>query len=131
MYDKLGDLIDQHNKESQVKFDRIAALENQIEVIKKMSAPQDDGGPGILDALNNVSDNIRREQEVKMNGLVMMFQKLEEKYMQNKKDAGKEMDDLKAIQNQFKDNAIQPLQDLCKKLDEDKVNQEDFDEKVT
>ena len=125
MHNKLGNLIEEHDKENQAKFDRITTLENQIEVMKQMSAPKDDGGPGIIDALNNVSEKIRREQELKMNGLVMMIQKLEDNYTQNKKDVGKEMEDLRVAQNEFKDNAfeaIKPLQELCKKLDENKVN---------
>lgn len=133
MYNKLGNLIEQHDKENQAKFDRITELENQIEVMKTMSAPKDDGGPGLIEALNNVSDKIRREQEQKINGLVMMIHKLEDNYMQNKKDVGKEMEDLQVNQKQFKEttNAILPLQELCKKLDENKVNQEDFDDRVT
>ena len=56
MYDKLGKQIEENNKEDKERLDRIAALESQMEIV---SAPKDDVAS--LDALNNVSADLRRE----------------------------------------------------------------------
>ena len=106
MHNELANLLEEHKKESQVEFDRITALEAQIEVLKQMSAPKDDEGPGILDALNNVSDNLRKEFDGKTNGFLLMLDKLEDQFMANKKHLAKEMDELKVTQKEFNENAI-------------------------
>ena len=56
MYDKLGKQIEENIKEDKERLDRIAALESQMEIV---SAPKDDVAS--LDALNNVSAELRRE----------------------------------------------------------------------
>lgn len=51
---------------------RLNDLESQIELIKKMNRPagkEDSGGPDLLDALQDIKDELRKEFDEKLNAL--------------------------------------------------------------
>ena len=66
---------------------RLNDLESQIELIKKMNRPKDDGdgGPDLLDALQDIQEKLRKEFDEKLDALRdELMKKIEEL---EKKDA--------------------------------------------
>ena len=73
MFDDLRNLVvvnqEENEKDFQTLKDKTKSLdgrmndaEAQIELLKKMGAPKgDDGGAGLLDALNEITDKLRKE----------------------------------------------------------------------
>ena len=73
MFDDLRNLVNVNQEENEKDFKllkdkdksldaRLNDAEAQIELLKKMGAPKgDDGGAGLLDALNEITDKLRKE----------------------------------------------------------------------
>lgn len=63
----MSDLRDKDKKMNE----RITDLENQLELLKKMGGGTGggDGGSGILDALNDITDKMRKEFDEKLDEL--------------------------------------------------------------
>jgi len=81
MYNQLKDLVKQNQDQTKVNTDDIAALkgdnnklkermgdaETAIDFLKKLGAPSGgDGGAGLLDALNDMTDKLRKEFNEKL-----------------------------------------------------------------
>ena len=88
MYDDLKNLVNVNQEENEKDFkiakDRHTGLEArmndaeaQIELLKKMGAPKgDDGaGAGLLDALNEITDKLRKEFMDRLDALTDDFNK--------------------------------------------------------
>ena len=73
MFDDLRNLVNVNQEENEKDFKilkdkdksldaRLNDAEAQIELLKKMGAPKgDEGGAGLLDALNEITDKLRKE----------------------------------------------------------------------
>ena len=68
--------FDQNQQNIQKLKQRIDDLDSQMELLKKMSQPSGDGGIGILDALNEMTDRIRAEFDDKINDLLKKINKI-------------------------------------------------------
>jgi uncharacterized protein YhaN len=48
---------------------RLSDLESQLDLLKKMNRPAGDDGSGLLDALNDITDKMRKEFDGKLDAL--------------------------------------------------------------
>ena len=91
MYDKLREIVGNNKEHADRELGilngkndaleaRMADAEAQIELLKKMGAPKgDDGqGAGLLDALNDITDRLRKEFMDKLDDLTKRLEALEE-----------------------------------------------------
>ena len=91
MYDSLREIVARNKENADREFGRLNAkddalearmadAEAQIELLKKMGAPKgDDGaGAGLLDALNDITDRLRKEFMDKLDDLTKRLEALEE-----------------------------------------------------
>ena len=80
MFDALSVIVRENREKSEALFEklqnttnghesRIADLEGQIDLLKSMGS-NDDGTPGILEALSDMKDQLRKEMEEKFNELL-------------------------------------------------------------
>ena len=90
MFDDLRMLVDQIEKDQKVVDRdardrdsaleaRVTDLEAQVELLKKMGAPKGDGdsGAGLLDALNEITDKLRKDLMDKIGDLTKRLEALE------------------------------------------------------
>lgn len=66
----IRDHIKKHNE-------RLNDLENQMDLLKSMSAPAGDDGKGLLDALQDIQDKLRKEFNEKLDNLLKRLESLE------------------------------------------------------
>lgn len=62
------DIADLRDKDKKTGI-RLSDLESQLELLKKMNRPAGDDGADLLDALNEITDKIRKEFDEKLDAL--------------------------------------------------------------
>ena len=89
----------------------MSAAEAQIELLKKMGAPQGDGdsGAGLLDALNDITDKLRKELMGKIDDLTARVKALEVETKAVDEDEQKQLDELKMMEKAHQE-ALDALQ---------------------
>lgn len=97
--------------------DRMAAAEAQIELLKKMGAPQGDGdsGAGLLDALNDITDKLRKDLMEKIDDLTARVKALEVETKAVDEDEQKQLDELKMMEKVHQE-ALDAMQQEVKVL---------------
>jgi len=107
MFDDLRALVDgnQENQKADARDgrDRDSALEArvtdveaQLELLKKMGAPSGDGdsGAGLLDALNDITDKLRKDLMDKLDDLTARLEALEVETKAVDEDEQRQIDEL-------------------------------------
>ena len=88
--ENLGDL-------KEIKDDhamRIASLEGQLELVKKMNAPSGgDKGEGLLDVLNDITDKMRKEFQDKLDDLAKRIEQVDQDSKERDSHANITLDD--------------------------------------
>ena len=83
MFKDLQALVECHEEENQKQFadhkERIDMLEGQVDLLKKMGAPKGDGGAGLLDTLEEITDKMRKEFQEKIDNLEAKIKKVDER----------------------------------------------------
>ena len=88
--ENLGDLKDAKDDHQM----RIASLEGQIELLKKMNAPSNgDGGQGLLDVLNDITDKMRKEFQDKLDDLSKRIEQVDKESKDRDSEANITLDD--------------------------------------
>lgn len=139
--DELGSLKRQCDKLGE----RVGDAETAIEFLKKLGAPSGgDGGAGLLDALNDMTEKLRKEFNDKLDNLnndltksmdgtrddlLARLQKLEEETKAVDDDEQKQIDELKLLQNGTSDK-LEALEEAVNKLKVNKCEQDDFDKEI-
>ena len=96
---------------------RVTDLEAQVELLKKMGAPKGDGdsGAGLLDALNEITDKLRKDLMDKIGDLTKRLEALEVETKAVDEDEQRQIDELqlmeKAHQEQL-DELTKNIKDL-------------------
>ena len=109
---------------------RLNDLENQIELIKKMSKPAgDDGSTGLLDLIQDMQDKLRGEFDGKLESLKKLL--MDEIAALKIKDADQqtEIDNLKTLFDNHEKRLEDMLQDI-NQVKEHKVDQDDYDKQI-
>ena len=107
MFDDLKALVDanqeKQNQDARDGRDRDSALEGritdleaQVELLKKMGAPKGDGdaGAGLLDALNDITDKLRKDLMDKLDDLTKRLEALEIETKAVDEDEQRQIDEL-------------------------------------
>jgi len=111
MFDDLRAMVTENKDHSDKEFallngkndsleQRMSEAEAQIELLKKMGAPKgDDGaGAGLLDALNEITDKLRKEFMDKLDDLTKRLEALEEHTAEVDDKQQEEIDALKLME---------------------------------
>lgn len=140
MFDDLRGIVDANEKHQiqdiqaakerdQALEERVTDLEGQIELLKKMRAPQGDGdnGAGLLDALNDITDKLRKDLMDKIGDLTKRLEALEIETKAVDEDEQRQIDELQAMEKTHQEMIDQLGLDI-KQLKNAKAEQDDLDQ---
>jgi chromosome segregation ATPase len=102
---------------------RIASLEGQIELLKKMNAPSDgSGGEGLLDVLNDITDKMRKEFQDKLDDLAKRIEEVD--------TDSKERDSQAVITMNDHEGRLKNLEDCTATLQDEKADKVDVNDEI-
>ena len=93
---------------------RITDLEAQVELLKKMGAPKGDGdsGAGLLDALNDITDKLRKDLMDKIGDLTQRLEALEIETKAVDEDEQRQIDELQLMEKKHQEEIEALAQDI-------------------
>ena len=111
MFDDLRALVDSNANIQKMDYEngrerdtaletRVTDLEAQVELLKKMGAPSGDGdsGAGLLDALNEITDKLRKDLMDKIGDLTKRLEALEVETKAVDEDEQRQIDEINLLQ---------------------------------
>ena len=102
---------------------RIASLEGQIELLKKMRAPEGgNAGEGLLDVLNDITDKMRKEFQDKLDDLAKRIEQVNTESIERDSQAIITLDD--------HEGRLKKLEDCTATLQDEKADKVDVNDEI-